>query len=126
MTARRALFGALALILALPAAAAAQGERVQHVVISGYAATCGVDLSITMYGIGAGHFREANPALRWAQDKPVRMSVVKMSSCVAVSALLVRSHRTQPKAALITGLALIALNTWVVHRNTKLLPERHR
>lgn len=115
-----------ALLLSLASPAYAQSETAQHIAIGSYMVSAGADLSVTSYGLGAGSLREANPILRPFEHKPVGMAVTKMGLGAGVSALLLKTHTKNPKAAFWTAVGLSVLNSWVTYRNTKFLPKVNR
>lgn len=77
------------------------------------------DISITQHYIGAGVFQEANPLLRWAEQKPVAMAAVKGSVAVAVSWLLLAKHKDNPKAVFWTSVALASAQAAITYHNYK-------
>jgi len=84
-------------------------------------ALSGADLAITMYGRGAGRVREINPALSWAQDRPLAFGLLKGSldtlSILACSYVARRDWRY--------GLACfgvhLGIKSWVVCSNLRAL-----
>lgn len=75
------------------------------------------DISITQHYIGKGVFQEANPLLRWAEQKPVAMAAVKGSIAVAVSWLLLAKHKDHPKAVFWTSVALASVQAAITYHN---------
>lgn len=78
------------------------------------------DISTTMYGIGGHRLREANPALRWAQDRPVAMAVVKGGLATLSADLLLRRHVRHPKSTKVAAALVASAMFYVSYRNAKL------
>lgn len=95
--------------------------RILHAAIASYVVSQNVDATVTMYGIGRGDFREGNPLLRWAEDRPVGMALTKGAIAVTTSAILIKLHKDRPKTTLILTVALTALQTYAVVRNARQL-----
>ena len=67
-------------------------------------------------------FREANPLYRWAEDKPASMAIMKMSTAVAVNAVIVKMAKTKPKTALVLALGQLVLVSVSARHNAKKVP----
>lgn len=78
----------------------------------------------TMYAMGTGGFTEANPLLRWAEDRPVWMGVAKGTVAAVLTYTLIRLHRTRPKTTLVAAIGLTVLQAWVTHHNLQTI--RHQ
>ena len=78
------------------------------------------DISTTMYGIGGHRLKEANPALRWAQDKPIAMAISKGSIAAVSAGLLLKYHHKSARWSQIIAGGLSAGLFYISYRNSKL------
>jgi len=78
-----------------------QDDWQMKALLSAKMVSAAADVGTSMYAFGqqGDRFREANPALRWVQDKPVAFSVVKMGLEVGVGLLAWELHKTHPRLA---------------------------
>jgi hypothetical protein len=82
-----------------------------------------VDYGVTMYGVGDGSLREANPAMKWAERRPVAMGVVKGAILAGTSVAILKISRKHPKRALLTAILVTSLNSYVAIRNAKMMKK---
>lgn len=83
----------------------------------------GMDLSTTAFCRGALTCVEANPALRWAQDKPIALGAAKMGLAAALQLFNLKYlHPHSPKAAFWFNVAQTCVFTAVAVRNTRQTP----
>ena len=95
------------LALAAPARAqtttapSARMERWTHAAIGASVVAHALDLSWTMYGIGTGRVREANPVLAPLVGNPTAFAVAKMGVAVGLNAVLLKQHKRKPKTVIV-------------------------
>lgn len=94
-------------------------KAVVHAAIAAGIVVHACDLSTTSWALGkAGdQYREANPALRWASDDPVKLAIAKMGLAVAVSYGVIQLHKEHPKWALAAAITQVVVVGYVAHRN---------
>jgi hypothetical protein len=95
----------------------AHEDTLTHTLIGATMVAHFADISTTMYCVGRGDCHEANPALRWAQDRPIAMAVVKGSIATASAGRLLKYHKEHPKAARWTAVAITVAISWLSYRN---------
>lgn len=76
-----------------------------------------LDLAYTEYLLGTGLAFEANPAMKWAADSPLKMGLTKAAVGVGTSLLLARVAQKRPKLALVVGTIVTGFTAWVVYHN---------
>jgi hypothetical protein len=120
---RTALALCCVLLWALPAHA--QSERVFKAVVAGAIAAHGADLAVSMYGLGQGTAREANPLLSPLERRPLAFGVVKTGfATVGVAVAVDLWRRGKRKTALVfalgqaVGIGLVAAHNARVVRTT--------
>jgi hypothetical protein len=101
-------------------------ETIVHAAIAAQAIGQFSDVATTMYAMGRGDFREGNPVLAWAEDKPAAMGLVKGALAAANTYGLLKLHASHPKLALVVALGLTALHGWVSWHNYTLIREGRR
>lgn len=77
------------------------------------------DGMVSAYLFGAGQSHELNPILRWTEDRPVAMAVIKGSIAVGVSAALLKLRHRKPKTAFLVAAALTGVQIGVTWHNAK-------
>jgi hypothetical protein len=114
----------------LPAAASAQTQSGQDCAqprdvayrlsqVSAIAAH-GADLGTTIAALSQDGFREANPALRWASDRPAMLGATKMTLAAGSLWLAHELHRRGHRRwAIVSNLATAALIGTVAARNAQ-------
>jgi hypothetical protein len=114
----------------LPAAASAQTQSGQDCAqprdfayrlsqVSALAAH-GADLGSTIAALSRDGFREANPALRWASDRPAMLGATKMTLAAGSLWLAHELHRRGHRRwAIVSNLATAALIGTVAARNAQ-------
>ena len=112
---------ATVMIAAMFAAPAyAQSDRVLRVSFAAAVTAHGADIATSCYCLGAKTCHELNPALRWAEDKPLAFGAAKMGiatgTLLASAALARRGHR---KTALIVNIAQAVVFTSIALRNAR-------
>lgn len=122
--------GVVLLALAWAVPASAQTPQTQedhplllHTLIASQIVLQAADLSTSEYTFGRDpmHYHEANPALRWAQDKPVAMGVSKMSMAVTFSWILLKVHKQHPMLSVMMASLMDAVESAVVWSNHRQL-----
>jgi hypothetical protein len=98
--------------------------KVARVFIATAMVTSGIDYGVTMYATGRG-LEERNPALRWAQHRPIAMGVVKLGAAATTSTVLLKQHRRHPKRTAILAAIITAINTAAIVHNARVL-RAHR
>jgi hypothetical protein len=80
----------------------------------------GADLATTADGLSRDGFREANPALRWASDRPAVLGATKMALAAGSLWLAHELHRRGHRRwAIVSNLATAALIGTVAARNAQ-------
>lgn len=120
----RTALATIVLLLATATPAAAQGDGVTKTLVAANGVSSMVDYGVTMYGVGTGQFREANPALRWAEHRPVAMGVTKGAVLVGTTYAILTLRKSHPKWALVTAIGVTTLNVYVATRNARMLATR--
>ena len=93
------------LLIATPAAAQASDDTSKpdstslHIALGAFGAAQGADLATTMYALGRGGLREANPVFRSLSDHPALAGATKMGVAAATAFLLLKVHATHPRLA---------------------------
>jgi hypothetical protein len=80
----------------------------------------GADLGTTIAALSQDGFREANPALRWASDRPAMLGATKMTLAAGSLWLAHELHRRGHRRwAIVSNLATAALIGTVAARNAQ-------
>lgn len=106
---------ALVLLLAVPCQAQ-ESVRVVRYAVAGAQMT---DLSSSIYAFSQGH-REGNPALAWAQDKPVWFAVTKATGYIVTDLALAHLAKRHKKAAVIVGWCVVGFYAGITARNMQI------
>ena len=93
-----------------------------HVALGSYMTLNGVDLSTTMFVVGAQRGHEVNPVFAPFSNRPVLFGAAKIGLDSLAVYTLLRIHATHPRLTwVLTGLG-ISLETYVSIHNAHLLP----
>lgn len=113
----------LALLALLAAPVQAQTSPAFRLSTAAAITAHGMDLSTTAWCRGAGTCVEANPALRWAADKPVALGAAKMGLAAGLQLLNLKYiHPRSPRGAFWFNVAQTCVFTAIAVRNTRQAP----
>lgn len=117
----RMLLASVALLLLLTSPARAEDGWLLHAALGAYMTLNGVDLSETMFLLGANQGREANRIFSPLSTNPVLFGAAKIGLDSAAVYGILRIHKDHPRLAwMLTGLG-IAVETAATAHNAKLL-----
>ena len=115
---------AVLILLTFSAPASAKGRTFRLSLVAAIAAHT-ADITTTAYCLGQGTCREANPALRWAEDKPVALGLTKgamAGSLQLIPAYLARHGHE--KWAIVFNVAQTVAFTGIAMRNARMTEPR--
>jgi hypothetical protein len=123
LQAKHGLRPILAALLVLMLAATASAQSSPHALRASMVAAIaaqGADLSTTAYCLGAKTCHELNPALAWAQDKPIALGFAKMGIAAGLQVLTWKLSKTHPRAAFWGNVAQCVVFSGIAVRNARL------
>jgi hypothetical protein len=115
------------LLIATPAAAQASEDTSKpdplslHIALGAFGAAQGADLATTMYALGRGGYREANPMFGLLSDHPALAGATKMGVAAATSFLLLKVHAKHPRLAFWLSTAGAGVYSAVAIHNAQLI-----
>lgn len=105
------------LLLGASQARAEDHPGLTHLAIGAGVVGSFLDVATTMYTIGQGKGYEANPVLAPIAHAPIAFGLVKGSTAVGMSLLILKVHATHPKLAQCLGWGQAAVFTVLAFQN---------
>jgi len=110
----------------LPDPVAEENPRLLHSLLAAVMVLEGADIASSMYCLGADECAERNRVMFGLQDHPVLFGSVKMALATASVLVVLKTHKTHPKVALVVSAMLATLYAGVVVHNWHALRAAER